>query len=345
MDVCRSCSGSNRVLQQYQCAAKAADRRGTNSGFFQVKGNVYYVSPTGNNSAKGTKKQPWKTIQHAAVTVTAGDRVMIAAGVYNERVAIKNSGTAERPISYIGEKGAVIDGLNAAGYNLFDTNGQSYINISGLKVQNALPEGSGISVGRSRHVRIENCHIANTAYSGIIVDFSAHVSVLKNEVEKGCQKGGEETISVKRSEYVEVNYNHIHHTKHEGIDVKEGSHHVNVIGNNIHDVERQGLYADAWDKPTYEIRFFNNVVHNCGFGIVVSGEMGGMLSDIWFCNNVVYNNRGPGIGIMPLGRKRRRRIECDAKRRTCDKEKPLFHQQHNRRQWQSRHIVERRSAF
>jgi hypothetical protein len=267
----------------------------------RAKGNVYYVSPTGSDAADGSKKQPWKTIQKAALTVTAGDHVIIRAGVYNERVAIKNSGTLERPISYIGAKGAVIDGLNAAGYNLFDTNGQSYINISGLKVQNAIPEGSGIRVGNSKNVRIERCHTFNTANSGIHVDFSAQVSVLHNEVEKGCQRGGEETISIKRSEYVQVNYNHVHHTKHEGIDVKEGARHVRVVGNHVHHVERQGLYADAWDKPTFDIRFFNNVVHDCGFGFVLSSERAGLLSDVWFCNNLVYNNAGPGMGVMAWG--------------------------------------------
>ena len=266
-----------------------------------VVGRVYHVSPTGDDAADGSEAKPWRTIQKAAITVTAGDTVMIAAGVYNERVAVKNSGAPGRPISYVGSAGAVIDGLNAAGYNLFDTNGQSYLKISGLKVQNALPEGSGISVGRSKHVRVERCHTSGTSDSGIKVDLSSDVSVLNNEVEKACQNGGEESLTVKRSEYVDVNNNHVHHTKHEGIDVKEGARHVNVIGNHVHHAERQGLYADAWDKPTLDIRFFNNVVHDCGFGFVVSSERAGLLSDVWFCNNVVYNNAGPGMGVMAWG--------------------------------------------
>jgi polygalacturonase len=73
------------------------------------------------------------------------------------------------------------------------------------------------------------------------------------------------------------------------------------VGNHVHHVDRQGLYADSWDKQTYDIRFFNNVVHDCGFGFIMSGEMGGQLNDVWFCNNVVYNNRGPGMGVMKWG--------------------------------------------
>ncbi|HEX8834131.1 MAG TPA: right-handed parallel beta-helix repeat-containing protein [Abditibacteriaceae bacterium] len=264
-------------------------------------GRVYYVSPTGSDTAEGSKTQPWKTIQKAANTLTAGDSVMIGAGVYRERVAARKSGEAGRPISYIASSGAVMDGLHAPGYHLFDTNEQSYLNISGLKVQNALPEGTGIAVRGSRHVRVERCHTFNTANSGIHVDYSSQVSVLNNEVEKGCQRGGEETVSIKRSEYVEVNYNHVHHTGHEGIDVKEGARYVDVIGNYVHHVERQGLYADAWDKPTSDIRFFNNIVHDCGFGFMLSSERAGLLSDVWFCNNVVYNNAGPGMGVAAWG--------------------------------------------
>jgi hypothetical protein len=33
----------------------------------------------------------------------------------------------------------------------------------------------------------------------------------------------------------------------------------------------------------------------------MSGEMGGQLNDVWFCNNLVYNNRGPGMGVMKWG--------------------------------------------
>jgi parallel beta-helix repeat protein len=198
-----------------------------------VTGHVFYVAPHGDDAANGNKKSPWKTIQKAANTMTAGDRVIIAAGVYRERVVAKESGTAGRPISYIGVKGAIIDGHNLQERGVFNTNGQSYLNIRGLKVQNGLPQGQGISVIGSKNVRVERCHTFNTADSGIHVDYSAQVSVLNNEVEKGCQRGGEETISIKRSEYVEVNYNHIHHTGHEGIDVKEGARHVRVIGNNI----------------------------------------------------------------------------------------------------------------
>jgi polygalacturonase len=135
---------------------------------------------------------------------------------------------------------------------------------------------------------------------------SRHVLVAENEVERACQWGGEESVTVKfGSEAVVVRGNHIHHTAHEGIDVKEGCHNVRVHGNHIHHVERQGLYADAWNRDTGEIEFFNNLIHDCGFGMVAGAETGGLLHDVSYYNNVVYNCEGPGIAVADWGSRRR----------------------------------------
>ena len=89
-----------------------------------------------------------------------------------------------------------------------------------------------------------------------------------SEITRACQTGGEETVSVARqTQWCAIAGNRIHHTGHEGVDVKEGASHVQVEDNDIHDVERQGLYTDAWNRPTTDIRFTGNRVHACGFGV------------------------------------------------------------------------------
>jgi hypothetical protein len=60
----------------------------------------YYGAKTGNDSNPGTEARPWKTIKKAADTMTAGDSVLIKAGVYNERVRPRYSGTAGEYITY-----------------------------------------------------------------------------------------------------------------------------------------------------------------------------------------------------------------------------------------------------
>jgi len=72
----------------------------------------FYVATKGSDANPGTIDQPWKTIQHAAETLQAGDTVFVRKGVYKALVNIHVSGTQGAPITftnYPNEK-AVIDG-------------------------------------------------------------------------------------------------------------------------------------------------------------------------------------------------------------------------------------------
>jgi hypothetical protein len=270
-----------------------------------AKGRTFYVAPTGDDAGPGTKEKPWKTVQHAADTAKAGDTVTILSGTYHERVAVKNSGEPGRPIRFVAPPGevATLDGQDVPEpYGVFDTNRQSHLTVTGLRVKNGLPRGIGVFVRGSQDVTVTDCKTEYTADSGIMADFSDGVTLTNNEVTKACQRGGEESVSIKRSENVTVERNHVHHTGHEGIDVKEGARHVRVRDNHLYDVERQALYADAWDKPTFDLRFENNVVHDCMFGAGACSETGGLLSDVWFVNNVIYDLKGPGLFVADWGR-------------------------------------------
>lgn len=260
--------------------------------------HTYFVAPTGDNGGPGSEQRPFATIQRAADSAEGLDTVKIAPGVYRERV------TLIRPGAYFGRvirfEGAgpdktIIDAQDLPGWRrgIFDTAGQDYLVISGIAVQNG--QCAGFSITGSWQVTIENCRSFNTTDSGIKIDKSGMVRVQGCEVEQACWHGGEESISVKRSQDVEVRDCHIHDTGHEGIDVKEGSKHVRIIGNHIHGTQAQGLYAEAWDSPTSDIRFENNRVHDCLFGVAAGSECGGQLSDVWFVNNLIYNNQGPGM--------------------------------------------------
>ena len=45
---------------------------------------VYYVSTNGNDSAPGTKDEPFRTINQAAEIAVAGDTVRVYGGTYRE---------------------------------------------------------------------------------------------------------------------------------------------------------------------------------------------------------------------------------------------------------------------
>ena len=62
--------------------------------------------PQANDSGPGSHEQPWKTLQHAAQMVKAGDRVLIEDGEYREAVVVNSSGTADAPIRFEAAPGA-----------------------------------------------------------------------------------------------------------------------------------------------------------------------------------------------------------------------------------------------
>ncbi len=75
-----------------------------------------YVSTTGSDAGAGTSwATALRTIQEAANRSLAGDLILIAAGVYRERVVITRSGTAGQPIVFRGAgAGVVLDGADQA---------------------------------------------------------------------------------------------------------------------------------------------------------------------------------------------------------------------------------------
>jgi len=45
-----------------------------------ARGNIYVVSPTGNDAGQGTTNDPWRTLQRAADAAAAGDSVLVQPG-------------------------------------------------------------------------------------------------------------------------------------------------------------------------------------------------------------------------------------------------------------------------
>lgn len=141
-------------------------------------GMTFYVSNTGDDGNPGTFGAPWRTIQHAANSVSAGATVDVRGGTYGESVTIQASGNASAGYvifqSYPGET-AVIDGTTVAccgssGVNgLFNLVNRSYIIISGFEIRNYAttkaantPAGVWIT-GAGSSIQILNNRIHNIA--------------------------------------------------------------------------------------------------------------------------------------------------------------------------------------
>ena len=76
---------------------------------------IYYVDANAFRDGDGSKERPFRHIGDAAKIAVAGDEVIVANGIYRERVVPRNAGTKDSPIVYrAAEKhGAVITGAES----------------------------------------------------------------------------------------------------------------------------------------------------------------------------------------------------------------------------------------
>lgn len=141
-------------------------------------GVTYYVSNSGNDSNSGTITSPWKTIQHAATSLHAGDTAYVRAGTYNELVTIGVSGSASGGYitfaNYPGES-PIIDGTGLSIPNnqngLVTIQNQNYVIVQGFEIRNYSTSSTanvpiGIFVtGSGSFIKILNNHIHNIVTS------------------------------------------------------------------------------------------------------------------------------------------------------------------------------------
>ncbi len=282
----------------------------------------YYVSPNGSDNNSGTESQPFKTIQKAANIVNPGDIVYIKKGIYPDKIEIKRSGTSRNNIVFKAFPGDELEAIIEGRPILIMKS--SYIEISGLRVQNVMPmngHAEGIYVeGPASNITIKNNHTYNTLGSGISAwgvawrsdpgDFNniTDLKILNNKVEKACNGGYNECITLSNGvNGFEISGNEIFNggdpvNGGEGIDVKLGVQNGIISNNYLHDLTRRGIYIDAagilnFAKPfAKKIEVFNNTVKNCiGQGMAVMTEGKGDIFDIDIYNNVFYENTEDGL--------------------------------------------------
>ena len=262
-------------------------------------GGTYYLAPTGNHANPGTLSEPWRTIQHAAGALVAGDTVYIRVGTYHERVFPANSGSDGNIITYAAYPGEVVTidgtGVEVLEYNgLFDLSGRSYIRVSGLRVINSAYYG--ILAENSGYITIENNYTHNTYSSGISAWNSHHIIVDHNEVTGACTSGWQESLSISNTDTFEVRYNIVHGVMpgtdgKEGITIKDASTHGRVYGNEVYNLNRVGIYVDAETGHLFDVAVYQNVVHDIeAMGISLASERGGLVENVLLYNNISYDN-------------------------------------------------------
>lgn len=170
----------------------------SSSALTAASGGTFYVSPTGRDTNPGTKERPWRSIQHAADRLRAGQTVLIRTGIYRERVRPKYSGRPGAMISFRAFPGEIptIDGarieLQGDKAGLFEIAGRAYIRVAGLRIINARPEGQSdrILVVESHDILLEGNRTANNRSSGIGVRASSRVTIRGTAIRRTLLAGG-----------------------------------------------------------------------------------------------------------------------------------------------------------
>jgi len=171
---------------------------------------TYYVSTTGDDSDPGTIERPWRTIQRAADTATAGDTVIVNAGTYDERVSISNSGHSGSMITFNASGQVQTRGFSVTG---------DYVKINGFNISTlSISTWAGAIEVTSDYCIIENNTISDTASQGINLVYTS----------SGCTVRGNTIVRVLTN----------------GISVA-GNNHV-IESNDISDIRCQ-IGGNSWN--------------------------------------------------------------------------------------------------
>ena len=136
---------------------------------------TFFVSTSGINANPGTEAQPWRTLQHAANNVAAGDLVIVRPGNYTG-FELTTDGTSVNPIEFRADAGVVINVpetvRNQHGINL---EGADWIVIQGFTVT-GMPR-AGIRAVLNHHVTIRGNTLDANVYWGVLTGFSDDVLI------------------------------------------------------------------------------------------------------------------------------------------------------------------------
>lgn len=100
---------------------------------------TFYVSTSGSDGNNGQSEgSAWGSIQYAMDNATVGSTVLIAEGIYNEKVYVNVSGTASFPITFKNAPGAevVLDGTGLTDPAMIEIYNVQHVHISGLEIRN-----------------------------------------------------------------------------------------------------------------------------------------------------------------------------------------------------------------
>jgi hypothetical protein len=286
-----------------------------------------------SDSNPGTEALPWKTIQKAAATLTAGETVYVKNGTYiaaagcswtTPAINPANSGTAGNPIAfraYPGHMPTVTNSVTGSSCPCIGAKNRNYIIWDGFEVVNANPKG--VVIDDSTEIIIERCKIHGMYESGsdncdgIRVEDSLDITVRNNEIYDIRNAGGNgnaAAVKIYNSRRVLIENNEVYDAD-AGPRNKVSGREITFRYNWIRDCSRWGMEAkngtdlvygniitdcdtairvdDTTATPSTTLDIYNNTFARDNDSIVLNGDTPGC--DVW--NNIFYDSGAPASGM------------------------------------------------
>ena len=240
--------------------------------------NTFHVAPHGDDANDGSSSFPWRTIQHAANVLRAGETAYVHEGEYRERVQINVSGSPALGsvtfVAYPGDR-PTLDGRNLplpvdnAAMLLIEDH--SHVIVDGFEIRNDYASQgnqfpSGILIlGASSEIVIRNCiihHIGNNrpaihgdgpfahgiAVYGTRAPQAARAIRIEGNELHHLETGGSEALVVNGNvDGFEILDNYIHHVNNIAIDCigYEGTSPDDAFDRARHGIVRGNRIEDA----------------------------------------------------------------------------------------------------
>ncbi len=265
---------------------------------------TYYVATNGNDANPGTLSAPWRTLQKAANTVSAGDTVYVNPGTYGS-VSSSRSGTASARIRYVSSAkwGAKIDGGSA---RFVWYNEGNYVDIDGFEVTSSGNAQIGIyNVGS--YVRLLNNHVHHIPASGYGSNggagidsaaggyYGSNADMIGNLVHDIGNLAGTSWLvhglyQAQKGGVVQNNI--VYRVEACGIHLWHAATDITISNNLVFKTNSCGIIVGAGDSPggvtADNMIVSNNIVIDGGqYGIIESGRTG---ANNRYLNNLVYNS-------------------------------------------------------
>ncbi len=249
---------------------------------------AYWVSPTGDDNAAGTKSAPWKSLNTAVTKLKAGDTLVVMAGTFTETnsdaaVAIANlNGTADKWIT-IAAAPDVQPKVVGGEWKTIAIQSSSYLEIRGLEiVGSALVDKkptSGIEVRDSHHLRITDNYVHDGGGNGIGAINSNHVDIVDNYVSGMAKWNPYQTSGISMFESKDI-----------GGGADADGYSVHIMGNVVYGTENIALPGDG-----------SKVVTDGNCIIIDTQDSTQYTGKNYIANNTCSNNGGRGVHVFQSG--------------------------------------------